>query len=105
MMSDIVGLVVGVAPVVGVLMWCGYLDRREHAAGVIRADIHAGVSRVLQGETVLAIQVEGPTVWRAGQVKLSTPRGYESLVGQASRTVFDRMPAGYDVIIHCGGGS
>jgi hypothetical protein len=105
MLSDLMGLIVCVAPIVGLLMWREHGDRREQAAGIVRADIHAGVTKALEGESLLAIQVEGPTAWRAGQVTLSTPSGYESLIGQASRSVFERLPSGYDVVIHCGGGT
>jgi hypothetical protein len=105
MFSDIVGLVVSIAPVVGLLVWREHADRRDHAAGLVRADIHAGVSQALDGDSVVAIQVEGPTAWRPGRVRLSTPSGYESLIGVASRAALERLPSGYHVMIDCGGGS
>ena len=105
MLVDMMGLVLCMAPILGVLAWRLTLDHRAYVAGVVRADIHAGVTRVLGGETFLAIDVRGPALWRRGRVRLSAPSGYESLIGAATPTVFDRLPAHYDVIIHCGGGS
>jgi len=105
MISDIVGLVVSIAPVVGLLVWRERTDRRQRAAWIVRADIHAGVTRALNGESLVGIDVQYPTAWRPGQVRLSTPSRYESLIGEASRAVLERLPSGYHVMIDCGGGS
>jgi hypothetical protein len=105
MLVDMLGLVLCMAPVLGALAWQLTRDQRAYAAAVVRADIHAGVTRALGGETFLAIDVESPRLWRRGHVTLSAPRGYESLLADATPTVFDRLPAHYDVVIHCGGGS
>lgn len=105
MFSDIVGLVVSLAPVVGLLAWREHGDRREHAAGLIRADMQAGIIQALEGESVVAIDVRCPTVWRGGRVRLSAPAGYERVAGEASRAVLGRLPGGYHVMVECGGGS
>ena len=105
MLVDMMELALCLVPVLGLLGWRLALDQRAYAAGVVRVDIHAGVRRVLGGDTFLAIDVRSPALWRRGRVRLSAPSGYESLIGAATPTVFDRLPAHYDVIIHCGGGS
>lgn len=105
MFGDILGLLATVVPVIGLLLWREHVDRRAHEAGLVRAEIHAGATRALDGESLLAIDVRAPTVWRPGQVHLSTPHGYESLIGQTALAVLARTPGGYDVVIHCGGGS
>ena len=105
MLGDFTAFVGTIAPVIGFLLWREHLDRRQQAAALVRADIHAGARRALHGETLLAIDVRSPTVLRQGEVRLSTPRGYESLIGQAALAVLARTPAGYDVDIHCGGGA
>lgn len=105
MFSDLVGLIVSVSPILGLLVWRGHQDRRQHAADIVRADVHAGTTRALKGESLLSIKVEAPTAWRPGHVQLSTPSGYEPLVGRAFQTVLERVPVGYEVVIHCGGNS
>jgi hypothetical protein len=57
------------------------------------------------GESLLAINVQAPSIWQPGHVRLSTPSGYEPLIGRAFQSVLDRVPAGYEVVIHCGGNS
>jgi hypothetical protein len=103
MFSDLVGLILSVSPIIGLLVWRGHRDRQQHAADIVHADVHAGATRVLEGESLLAIKVEAPTAWRPGHVRLSTPSGYEPLIGRAFQTVLERVPAGYEVVIHCGG--
>jgi hypothetical protein len=103
MLSDVVGLLVSVAPIVGLLLWREQADRRQVAAAIVRADVHAGATRALQGDSLLAINVHAPTVWRPGRVRLSTPTGYEPILGRAFQTVLERVPVGYEVVIHCGG--
>ena len=81
MIGDVVGFFIAVAPVAGLLMGRGQVDRRQRAADLICADIHVGVTRVLDGESLVAIQVECPTRWRAGRVRLAVPAGYAWLIG------------------------
>ena len=54
-------------------------------------------------DSLLAINVHAPTPWRPGRVRLSTPTGYEPILGHAFQTVLERVPVGYEVVIHCGG--
>ena len=105
MLIDLVGLVMVLGPILALLAWRRALDARALAAGVVRADIHAGVTRALGGETFLSIDVMAPALWRRGRVRMWAPTNYEGLIGAAAPTVFDRLPAHYDVIIHCGGGA
>jgi hypothetical protein len=105
LLSEIVGLALAAGPVVGLLLWRERVDARAEQALIVRADIHAGATRALQGESLLAISVESPTAWSPGEVRLSAPDGYESLVGEALHAVLARTPAGYDVVISCGGGA
>jgi hypothetical protein len=105
MLSDLASLVLTMTPVFALLVWQERADRRQRAAWIVRADIDAGARRALEGESLLAVDVRCPTLWSAGEVRLTTPRGYESLIAQASRSIFERVPNGYDVIIHCGGGA
>ena len=105
MLSDVIGLAITVVPIVVLLAAQNRGQRRHEAAMVLRAELHAGARRALHGESMLTIDVDLPTAWRAGQVRLSTPSGYESLIGLASGAVLSKVPCGYDVVIHCGGAS
>jgi hypothetical protein len=105
MFSDLLGLIVSVSPIVGLLVWRERMDRRQDAADIVRADVHAGATRALKGESLLSINVDAPTVWRPGHVRLSTPSGYEPLIGRAFQSVLERVPADYEVVIHCGANS
>ena len=105
MLLDFATLVMCLAPVLGLLAWRRAQDGRALAAAVVRADIHAGVTRALGGETFLAVDVLAPALWRRGRVRLWAPTNYEGLIGAAAPTVFDRLPAHYDVTIHLGGGA
>ena len=105
MLLDFVTLVMCLAPVLGLLAGRRAMDARALAASVVRADIHAVVTRALGGETFLAVDVLAPALWRRGRVRLWAPTNYEGLIGAAAPTVFDRLPAHYDVTIHLGGGA
>jgi hypothetical protein len=82
----------------GLLAWRRHVDRRQRAA----ADVHAGVVRAFGGETLLAIDVPAPTAWRSGHMRLSTPSGYEPLVDLAFHRLLERLPDGYQIVIHSG---
>ena len=103
-LNDVLGLVVTLGPLVALFMYQERVDRRQRDAWLLRAEIHANMRRTLRGESMIGIDVDLPTAFRAGQVRLSTPSGYESMLGLTSGAVMSRVPNGYDVIIHCGGG-
>jgi hypothetical protein len=105
MWSDVAGLFIVAAPILGVLTWRNLLDHRAETADALRAELHAGAVRALGGESLLNITVDGPMPWSHGQVTLTAPTGYESLIQDVAPTVFARMPANYDLLISCGGAS
>jgi hypothetical protein len=102
MVSDLVGLVVGLSPIFGLLLWHARAGRQRHAADVLRADVQAGAARLLDGTAPLAVNVRPPTAWRPGFVRLSMPGGCEPLIGRTFQTVAERVPRGYEVVIRCG---
>ena len=99
-MSDLTGLFLGLSPFLALLLWCEVRDRRRDRADVVRAEIHAATNHALGGETMLSIQVEPALRWRRGRVHLSVPGGYESLIARVSRTVVERLPNRYELVIH-----
>src|SRR6266478_1571147 len=100
--SDLTGLFLGLVPFLTLLLWSEVRDRRRDRADGVRAEIHAATNHVLGGETMLSVQVEAARRWRRGRVHLSVPGGYESLIARVSRTVIERLPNRYELVIHRG---
>jgi hypothetical protein len=98
--NDVLGVLIGVGPVVAALLWSGRQDRLRHRANRVRADINAAANRVLGGESVLSVRVEPRVPWRAGRVHLSAPGGYEFLIASVSSAVIARLPDHYELVVH-----
>jgi hypothetical protein len=97
--NDVLGVLIGVGPVVVALLWCGWQERLQRRANRVRADISATANRVLGGESVLSVRVEPRKAWRAGRVHLSAPGGYEFLIASVSLAVIARLPARYELVV------
>jgi hypothetical protein len=97
--NDLVGLLMSIAPVLLPLMWCNARDRRRQGADALRADMSAAASRVLGGESMIAIHVEPALGWRPGRVRLSAPGEDSSSIARVTRAVIDRLPAGYELVV------
>src|SRR6202048_873042 len=85
--NDIVGVLIGIGPVVGALLWSGRQDRLRRRADHVRAGISAAANRVVGGEAGLAGHVEPRVAWRAGRVHIRAPGGYEFLIASVSGAV------------------
>src|SRR2546425_7179921 len=99
MMQALIAPVV-LATLVG--LWLAWLKRRERAgdrALTVRAEIQSAVNRALEGESLLAVQVEPPSSFHRGRVVLSTPTGYEWLVHEAWNPVIEHAPKDYEVVL------
>jgi hypothetical protein len=85
-----------------VAVWLVWLKRRERAedrALTVRAEIQSAVNRALDGESLLAVQVEPASRFHPGRVVLSTPTGYEWLVHEAWSPVIEHAPRDYEVVL------
>jgi hypothetical protein len=85
-----------------VALWLAWMKRREHAedrALTVRAEIQSAVNRALEGESLLAVQVEPKSSFHPGRVVLSTPTGYEWLVHEAWTPVIEHAPRDYEVVL------
>ena len=100
--NDVVGMLIGLGPIVAALVWCDLNDRFRHRANRVGAEIRATANRVLGGESMLAVHVEPAMAWRPGRVHLSTPGGYEFLIASVSGAVINRLPHNYELVVHCG---
>ena len=95
-------LIAPVALVTSIALWLTWLKRRERAADralMVRAEIQSAVDRALEGESLLAVQVEPASGFHPGRVVLSTPTGYEWLVHEAWSPVIEHTPKEYEVIL------
>jgi hypothetical protein len=95
--NDVLGVLIGVGPVVVALLWSERQDRLRHRANRVRADICAAANRALGGESVLSVRVEPRGPWRAGRVH---PGGYEFLIASVSGVVISRLPDRYELVVH-----
>jgi hypothetical protein len=100
--DDVLGMLIGVGPVVAALLWSERQDRLRHRANRVRADISAAANRALGGESVLSVRVEPRGPWRNGRVHLSAPGGYEFLIASVAATVISRLPDRYELVAHRG---
>ena len=90
-------LVVGL--VIALLVWRVLRDRALERALTVRAELQNAVNRALEGESLLAIQVESASAFHPGRVVLNTPAGYEWLVHEAWNPVISHAPSDYEVVL------
>ncbi len=95
--NDVVGVMIGLGPVVAALLWCDLNDRFRHRANRVGAEIRATANRVLGGESMLAVRVQPAMAWRPGRVHLSAPGGYEFLIASVSGAIINRLPHHYEL--------
>ena len=88
-----------VALVFGLLAWRIVRDRAEERALAVRAEVQSAVNRALDGESLLAVQVEPASAFHPGRVVLITPTGYEWLVREAWNPVISHAPKDYEVVL------
>lgn len=100
--NDVVGMLIGLGPVVAALLWRDLNDRFLHRANRVGAEIRATANRALGGESMLAVRVQPAMAWRPGRVHLSTPGGYEFLIASVSGAVINRLPHNYELVVHRG---
>ena len=100
--NDVVGVLIGLGPVVAALVWSDLNDRFRHRANRVAAEMRATANRVLGGESMLAVHVQPAMAWRPGRVHLSTPGGYEFLIASVSGAVINRLPHNYELVVHRG---
>src|SRR5947207_995656 len=78
---------------------CVQVEHLRDAPLTVRAEIQSAVNRALEGESLLAVQVEPASSFHPGRVVLSTPMGYEWLVHEAWNPVIEHAPKEYEVVL------
>ena len=85
--------------VFGLLAWRVVRDHAQERALAVRAEVQSAVNRALDGESLLAVQVEPASAFHPGRVVLTTPTGYEWLVHEAWNPVIAHAPRDYEVVL------
>lgn len=99
MMTETLALTAMAALVTAPLVWSLWRDRRAARAIAVRSDIQWIVDRHLGGESLVAVTVTPPTMWRPGRVLLSVPADREWLIDGLWSAVVQRVPSGYELVV------
>jgi len=97
------GGILGVAFIGGLVLaplaWRVWQDRRAERALAVRAFVHAALVRALGGESLVAVSVRPPVLWRPGRVELTAPSDWRFLLEPAWSAVISRVPAEYELVV------
>jgi hypothetical protein len=99
MLSGFIALVLLLGLASGPLLWRVRQDRREARAQAVRADASHALFRVFDGESLVAVHVEAPSLWRPGRVVLSAPSDWHQLLVPAWERVAAQVPDGYELVL------
>jgi hypothetical protein len=102
MIEIMVASLIGLTLVVGPLLWRLQRDRRESRALSLRAYVQSLVDRKLGGESFVSVQVIARGVWNRGQVIVSVPGGWDTLVEEVWPVLMARVPRGYELVLRRG---
>jgi hypothetical protein len=102
MIEVAVATLIGFVLVVGPLLWRVAKDRSESRALSIRAYVQSLVDRKLGGESFVSVQVTPRGLWRAGQVVVAVPGGWEWLLEEVWPVLMARTPRGYELVVRRG---
>jgi hypothetical protein len=99
MLSGFIAALLLVGLAAGPLLWRVRQDRRDARAEAIRADTNTALFRAFKGESLVAVQVQPPSLWRPGRVVLSAPSDWRSLLAPAWSNVVEYVPADYELVV------
>ena len=103
MLAQLVAVVVVGGLVVAPLLWRRRQDRRAESAQAIRAATRSALSRALGGESLVAVDVEPPSLWHPGRVVLSAPADWTWLLEPAWTHLAQQVPADYELVVRTTG--
>jgi len=98
-LAEILATVLLGSLLLGPLLWRLAEDRRAERAQVVRARARAALFRALGGESLVAVNVESPSLWHPGRVVLSAPADWAWLLEPAWASVAARVPAGWELVV------
>jgi hypothetical protein len=102
MVELVIASMVGIVLVAGPLVWRVLRDRRESRALSTRAYVQSLVDRSLGGESFVSVQVNPRGPWAQGQVVVSVPGGWESMLEDVWPVLLARVPRGYELVVRRG---
>jgi hypothetical protein len=85
--------------VVGPLLWRVHQDRRTDRAQAVAAQVRAVLFRAFGGESLVSVDVQAPSLRRAGRVVLNAPSGYHRLLESQWSGVAAVVPAEYELVV------
>jgi hypothetical protein len=99
MVSGFIALLLLVGLASGPLLWRVRQDRREARAEALRADANAALFHAFHGESLVAVEVRPPSLWRPGRMVLSAPADWQGLLASAWEHVVTLVPADYELVV------
>jgi hypothetical protein len=99
MLGGWIGLIALGLVVVGPLLWRVRQDRRADRAQDVAARVRAVLFGAFGGDSLVAVEVEAPSLWRAGRVVLRAPSSYQWMLESHWSRVLGVVPADYELVI------
>jgi hypothetical protein len=99
MLSGFIAALLLVGLTAGPLLWRVRQDRREARAQAIRGDVNVALFHAFGGESLVAVHVQSPSVFRPGRVVLSAPADWHELLTPAWESVAPLIPADYELVV------
>ncbi len=99
MLAELLATLVVGSLLLGPLFWRVHQDRRGERAQIIRAETNAALFRSLGGDSLVAVDVQLPSLWHPGRVVLSAPADWTWLLEPAWASVAAHVPAGYELVV------
>jgi hypothetical protein len=99
MLSGLIAALLLAGLAAGPLLWRVRQDRREARAEAVRADANNALFHALGGESLVAVHVESPSLWRPGRVVLTAPADWHALLAPSWESVAPLVPANYELVV------
>jgi len=99
MLAQLLAMVVVGGLILAPLLWRRRQDQRAEYAQAVRATTRSALFRSLGGESLVAVDVELPSLRRPGRVVLSAPADWTGLLEPAWSSVAAHVPAGYELVV------
>jgi hypothetical protein len=102
MLETLAVLIVVASLAIGPFLWTAWRDRRRERSLAVQAEVETAVNHALGGESFVTVEVHPALAWRPGQVILSAPADWRSLIDTAAPRVLDALPRNYELVVRLG---